>query len=487
MVLAVCLLVVLAAPAGQGAQLRLEQDRVWLRAEAEPLVSVLEEFARLGVRVEVDPDLRTWVTARAEGEPLEAVLEEILGENSYALIWNVVEGPLGRWPRLSGLRVFQPGHEQDTAPLAPARAGFDVTPDRPGNPSHVRDELLIGLKPGTTPAQFRDLLARIHGTVVESLPDPGIYRIRLPAGTDVPALVRRLRQASIAAEVEPNFAYRLPGAGGAAAATGGTDDTSPAAPGTGEGSAVAILDSGLAAQDSLAGAVRGRYDALNPDGELTDTVGHGTQMALIAAGAVSPHDGTKGSAVPIVAIRAFDEQGRSSGYDLMRAVQYAGEQEARVINMSWGSGAESAFMKNVLDGARARGALLVAAAGNEPTGEPVYPAAYPNVLAVGATMPGGGIWERSNTGEFVDLTAPGAASLPVGYNGPPGSYAGTSIASAYVSHILGRYASAHPDADPSEVLQRLQQSLTDRGDAGPDPVYGFGVLDARAVQRFLGE
>ena len=63
--------------------------------------------------------------------------------------------------------------------------------------------------------------------------------------------------------------------------------------------------------------------------------------------------------------------------------------------------------------AASKGIISVAAAGNDPTGKPTYPAAYPSVLAVSAIQPDGAVWPQSNYGSFVDLSAPGFATLPV--------------------------------------------------------------------------
>jgi len=130
--------------------------------------------------------------------------------------------------------------------------------------------------------------------------------------------------------------------------------------------------------------------------------------------------------------------------------------------------------------------IVVASAGNEPTGKPVYPAAYPGVIAVSAVSPNGTVWDKSNHGDFVDLAAPGYATFPVGYQGPPGSYAGTSISSAYVSRSLGLYFAKNPTATSAQAIAALNSSLTDAGDKGKDPFYGGGVLDSTAVGRLLG-
>ena len=112
-------------------------------------------------------------------------------------------------------------------------------------------------------------------------------------------------------------------------------------------------------------------------------------------------------------------------------------------------------MEETFAQAEAAGLFLVAAAGNEPIGRPVYPAAYSSVIGVGALEPHGSKWPASNYGEFVMVYAPGYATLPIGYQGEPGLYAGTSIASALVAHEVARLLAIKPDATFEEIATIL--------------------------------
>jgi subtilisin family serine protease len=114
-------------------------------------------------------------------------------------------------------------------------------------------------------------------------------------------------------------------------------------------------------------------------------------------------------------------------------------------------------LESALDYARSKGLIVVASAGNEPTGKPVYPAAFPSVIGVGALAPDGKSWENSNYGDFVSVYAPGFATLPVGYKGDPGAYAGTSISAAYAANVIADYLSEHPEATSQEVLDALSR------------------------------
>jgi hypothetical protein len=482
------ILALVAVHAPDALEVRLHGDRLTLVAWDDALRDVLEGFLHAGVQVKMDPQIHAKVTGVFEDADTEEALKELLEPFGYALVWDVVEGPLGPLPKLSEIHIFRPGEEKMLEPLFDPNANLEITtgPDMAG-PLFVEDELLLSVKPSMKIEEFKRLLFQVGGTVIDSVPELGIYRVRLVAGTNVPALVQQLEGHPKIHTVEPNYVFKAPEPviAGLPVEVANPNVNLPAAA---EGALpVAILDSGLASLEGLDDIVVGKFDAMNPERTLADPLGHGTQMALIAAGAVVP-DGVTASGeatVPVVAIRAFDDNGHASSFGLGRSIAYALEQESRVMNMSWGSETKSEFLGDAIAYAQSKDMIVVASAGNEPTGKPMYPAAYPGVVSVGALSADGRLWDHSNYGDFVFLAAPGAASFPVGYQGPPGPYAGTSIASAYVSRALAAYMSAHPKSSRREALKALRDALTDAGAEGRDSKYGYGVLDGEAMQRLL--
>ena len=455
-----------------------------ITAHQDSLVDVLTRLAQFGVNVRIDPQVQGKVTAQVEDADVQEVMDELLGRFGYVLIWDVVEGPLGSIPKLGEIQVFFPGRKQKIQPLLGTNTNYEVTTGPTGGPEFVRDEILIGFKPGTRRDVVDLLLSQIGGTVVDSIPALGIYRIRLMPGTNILALVQQLEKNAAVACVEPNYIVKSenPVTGQMETASLG-DVTIPSA--LQNVSALAILDSGLMSIEGLDKVVVGRYDAVNPERSLSDSLGHGTQMALIASGAVSPQEGTDALSVPLVAIRAFDDNGRASNFGLMQSMAYALENGARVVNMSWGTEVKSDFLATAIAYAQSKGAILVAAVGNEPTQTAMYPAAYSGVVGVSALDENNTLWESSNSGDFVTVAAPGYATFPVGYKGSPGAYAGTSISSAYVSRALALYLAKHPKATASEAVQALKNSVTDAGASGRDSQYGYGALDSAAINRLL--
>lgn len=474
-----CLVLALAPVLAQAAPptVRIEGDRLTVRAHQAPLRDILQQFAHADVAVKLDPSIDVLITGSCRRAPMEEALDALLQPFSYVVFWESIPGPLGTLPRLTEIQVFGQKGREAAQPMQTDDQAFVVTRAPSGGPAFVADEILVTVRAGTTLDAFRNLLAQIGGTVVGSVPGLGVYRIRLPAGTNIPDLLAQLARNELLQEAQPNYVHQLPAPSVEESRDEATSRSTPAA--AVGAPRLAILDSGLRAGSDAEANVVGRYDALDPSRSLGDTAGHGTQMALVAAGSVQPR-GTPASdeGVPLLAVRAFDDRGLTTDFTLMRGITYALDQGARVINLSWGSETDSGFIANAVAYAQSRGAVVVAAAGNEPTGTRLYPASYAGVVAVAALDGKGQPWKSSNYGDFVDLAAPGAATMPIGYQGPAGSYAGTSISSAYVAREFALYLNRHPKATANQAIDAMKAALS----AGVKN-YGTGTLDAAAVMR----
>ncbi len=473
------LLALCASTAARGVELLLDGDRATLHAKGETLRDVLTAFARAGVSVQADPLADKPVTATYANADLSSVFRDLLAPYGYAAVWQVIRGPLGDLPRLATLQVYLPDAPRNLKDLVDSGA-LRVTRGPAGGPEFVADEMLLAVKKGTTLADFRRYLSQIGATVVGSVPELGAYLIRFQPNTNIPAMLDQLRQNAMVDSAEPNYVARIPNTGRPP-----TLAETPREVNFPTGAArVAVLDSGLMPSAGLGNGIVGAYDALTPDRAITDPDGHGTQMALIASGAIRPDGAAQIGEVngaPIIAVRAFDDAGQTSNFALMRAITYAIEQGARVINLSWGTETPSEFLSDAVRFAQSKGLVVVAAAGNEPTGNAMYPASYKGVVGVSALNPDGSRWEHSNFGNQVVVAAPGAANLPVGHDGDPGRYAGTSIASAYVANQIAAYLTRHPEASAKDAVNALIAAVGRSGKA--DPYLGFGKLDAAALER----
>jgi hypothetical protein len=287
--------------------------------------------------------------------------------------------------------------------------------------------------------------------------DLGVYEITLPDSADIQAAIDLLKKDSHVRTIEPDYAYR---ASENLRYNNGLqeDNTHFSTSETIETSfLVAVLDTGLMEQYAASSFNQAAFDAISPEASISDTVGHGTQMALIASGQIHPMGTVAGEfSNPVISVKAFDDNGFTSNSILFKSIDYALENGAKVLSLSWSSETKSVFLESAMNYARSKGLMIVAAAGNSPTGTPVYPAAYDSVISVSALAPDGSAWTQSNYGDFVDIAAPGFATLPVGNKGDPGTYAGTSISTAYIAGKLAAYLRKNPGArmiDTRELLQ----------------------------------
>lgn len=245
---------------------------------------------------------------------------------------------------------------------------------------------------------------------------------------------------------------------------------------------------------------------------------HGTHVAGIiaaevaGAGTPSLRHSVAGAGwnVRVMPLRVLGRDGGTSA-DLIEAIRYAAglpnrsgrlpARRADIINLSLGSLQASAAEREAIEAARAEGVIVVAAAGNGASDRPYYPAAYPGVVAVGATGPDGALTYYSSYGEHVGLVAPGGDmstdsdgdGFPDGILAPLaepdgegrlraiiGLRAGTSMAAPLVAATAGLMKSVNPALDPSafDALLATGRLTTDLGDPGADVLHGSGLLDA---------
>ena len=456
----VCLLAfifLLSAASSAAFEFNISADKVSLQAEQVPLQDILKRFSDGGIRVRIDPQINPLISASFKELPLQKGLTSILKSLNHVLLWESSSSLKGAAPRLAEIQVFRPGRKEAMRPLASSSV-LSLDRDPKTGALFVKNELLVTLKPGVTLSEFENLLVQIGGRITGYYTATGVYRIRLPDGADVPALVESILEQPEVARAEPNYVYptfdpyRISGL---------TVPELPKVSGLKDAVPIAIIDTGFRreAGSELERLVLASLDSLNPGSPISDNLGHGTQMALIASGVVKPagFEGDLSPHIPLIPIRAIDENGFVSGFQLMQGIEFAINSGARVLSLSWGGETYSGFMESAMNEARSRGLVVVASAGNEPTGKAVYPAAYPSVIGVGALDQNGKIWSESNFGSSVSLYAPGVASLPVGYKGDPGSYAGTSIAAAFMANRIALYLSIHPDASIEEYFDALRK------------------------------
>jgi subtilisin family serine protease len=249
---------------------------------------------------------------------------------------------------------------------------------------------------------------------------------------------------------------------------------------------VAVVDTGVQSDHpDLKGRLVKGVNIVDPGSPPEDDVGHGTHVAGIIAARVNNREGVAGLTwyTKIMPVKALDSTGAGSTYSVAQGVIWAADHGANVINMSLGNYAEAQFLHDAIKYAHDKGVLVVAASGNDNTDRPGYPAAYPEVLAVAATDPGGGKAEYSNYGDYIDVAAPGTSIASTYPGSRYASLSGTSMASPHVAALASLIQAANPRLSNTEVMDILRHTAQDLGAEGKDNVYGYGQIDIRNALR----
>jgi subtilisin family serine protease len=219
---------------------------------------------------------------------------------------------------------------------------------------------------------------------------------------------------------------------------------------------------------------------------------HGTHVAGIIA-AKNDSKGVVGLAynAKIMDIPIF-QPGFIGTFSVADGIVWAVDNGADVLSNSWGGGAYSQVLKAAFDYALANGVVVVAAAGNDGEALWNYPAAYPGVIAVGASNPHNKKADFSTTGGWLSVVAPGEgvlSSVPTWViqdgSGSPLLYdywAGTSMSTPFVSALSAMVREGHPTATTYQVKRIMEQTALDIEATGFDTKSGYGLIQAdRAV------
>lgn len=250
----------------------------------------------------------------------------------------------------------------------------------------------------------------------------------------------------------------------------------------GDGVVVAVIDTGVdASHPDLEGKVLQGWDSMDPAGRGTsDPNGHGTHVAGIIAASTNNGVGIAGMApkVSILPVRVLDRTGNGDDGELALGIIWAADNGADVLNISIGGAVPSTLLEGALDYALAKEIVVVVAAGNDAMvgNVPSYPGAYRQVLTVGATDSMDKRSAFSNTGDYLDVVAPGSW---IRSTWPGGGYqwsSGTSMAAPFVSASAALLLTSR-NMTGSEVALLLKSSALDLGPAGADREFGDGLVN----------
>lgn len=442
---------------------------------------------------------------------------------------------------------FTPSRVQVLCVLA-AAACSEASSDAPEHPRvlmvapeglALADELVIVPRAGMD--DLDALAAELGAEHVWRAPRTGALALRFASPQDAEAARAALAGDRRVRELRPAAVVRAAAAGtGIGTSPGGLPGLQwnlPAlglapglAPLSAAGVRVAVLDSGVAYEDfsdalgsyALAGdlaatAFAPGYDFVNDDDHPNDDEGHGTHVAGVMA--ASSGIVAVASGLEILPVKVLDADNLGTELALAEGIRYAVDHGARVINMSLAfppGYVPSRFLQDAVDYASANGVVMIAAVGNDGARQISYPAAFRDVIAVGATglrhgysPRGDGVdrWWRadrnlqplgySNRGALVDLAAPagtldgdadgdGLPEAVLAQTFAPGDptalgyyfYAGTSQAAAQVSGVVAAMLARNPALTPGDVRALLGDTARAVGFRALDDQVGRGMVRA---------
>ncbi len=405
----------------------------------------------------------------------------------------------------------------------------------------IAGEIIVSTRAGPTPGTLLDLLHEelpgVRFDVGRGLTETGPYLVHIPTLARIPNDPRLRRQTfTIASALNASPLIDFAEVNGGYAAVKTPNDARwfeqydfrqmnlPEAWAVTTGSPnviVAVLDTGIWTHPDLDSKVVAGYDFVSDVSDAADGNGwdsdptdaardfHGTHVAGTIAAATSNGHGVAGVAwnCRVLPVRVLGRTG-GSWFDIAAGLRWAvglpvsgvpnNPTPARVVNMSLGGESTSATIAQAVSQAAARGATMVAAAGNNASSVPFYPAAYSNVISVYALDSNLNWASYSNWGTKIDVGAPGGdlnAGLPGilstyvdgGLNATYQQLQGTSSASPHIAGVAALLLSVSPSMSAATIRSTLIETAVDLGPPGFDVDYGYGMVDAGAALRSIQE
>jgi len=255
------------------------------------------------------------------------------------------------------------------------------------------------------------------------------------------------------------------------------------------GTIIAVVDTGIdGTHADLSGKVLAGYDYVNnrtiSANTDSDDQGHGTSVGGVAAATSNNSLGITGVNwnANLLPVKVLDSDGSGYSSDVAYGIRYAADNGAKIINMSLGSRYPSELIEEAVNYAYGKGCVLVAASGND--GSSIsYPAAYDNVIAVGATDSSDTRASWSNYGNELDVVAPGINIYTLADGGNYRTVSGTSLSSPFVSGLAALVSSYNTSLNNSQIMINIRDyadEVSGMGGSDFSPYYGYGRINASA-------
>jgi subtilisin family serine protease len=370
------------------------------------------------------------------------------------------------------------------------------------------DEVVMHLAIG---ASIDSVNARYGTTTLEAIESAGFYRLGLPDGMTVEEMVQISYEDLDVISCQPNYRLQDPEARQSSLAfDDGIDDVNILRDqnalgqvrawighlaGGGSGVLVAVIDTGMDMDHPFLASRLGvgAYDFVqgdeypdeapnciddDGDGRIDEALGHGTHAAGLIA-AVAPQ-------CRLLPVRVLNDDGVGTAYNLARAIRYAADRGATVINLSLGMLEQADIVQDAEAYARGLGAICAASVGNDGLqGVIHFPASESSCISVLAVDAFDVKAPFSNYDSSVSVAAPGVGVYSTYWDGGSATWSGTSMATAIVSGALAVLRGRFPDLAPDDVREAVRHRGVDISVQNPTIAedMGRGRLD---LGRLIG-
>jgi subtilisin family serine protease len=247
------------------------------------------------------------------------------------------------------------------------------------------------------------------------------------------------------------------------------------------GTTIGMIDTNVNVDHAALAGVDIETLAVLGEGRQPATAVHGTAVAVLLAGRSDTRTPGLLDNARVIAAEAFHRGANgdlADAFDVARAIDRLVGRDVNIINLSF-AGPENAVLRQVVDAAKARDVIMVAAAGNGgPNADPLFPAGYEAVVAVTAVDRETRVYRRANSGPQVDFAAPGV-NLWTAASVSGGRYrSGTSYAAPFVTAALAVARAADPQRSGDDLIADLAQTARDLGEDGRDETFGWGLVQS---------
>ena len=422
-----------------------------------PLENVLQALSDLRKwQVLVEPGLELTVTTRFKNLPQSEALRRLLDNVNYVIIPSRKEA--------SRLLVYQTSSKNAVRRITPTKRLAKPDGTKKDEDGKIDNELIVTIDP-MSGIDIETLARQLGAKITGKIDGLDIYQLEFENAEQADKALAQLGQNDGVTSVDNNYTIQQPEALSPVNLPAPPLNLRPSSADK-DGIVVGLIDSSVQRKGTQVGDFLMQEISLAGNAtDQADQVSHGTSMAeTILRGLSASLDGTQETSVKILPVDVYGQYDNTSTFDVARGVQAAIEGGADIVSLSLGSDQPNSLLKSVIQAGTKEGVLFLAVAGNEPTGQPVYPAAQPEVIGVTALDSKGlRVARYANNGNFVEAAAPGVGVTVLNNQTFYGT--GTSFSTAYAAGVAAGISSTQ-DLTMPQVRKSITNNMRPPG-TGP--------------------